>query len=234
MNLDKIELLSRVSIFSVLANEELDVVAAKCQWSDYSKDQMVLDEDDSSTDIFFVIDGSVSAKGYSLNGKEVTYTFIRNGEMFGEFAAIDNQARSASIHALENAVIARMSSGDFKSVLHTYPSVGVCFAEHLVQKLRYLTQRIFEFSTMSVSYRLQAELLRYCLESGIEGNTARIEPAPTHYEIAARISTHREAVSRQLSMLEASGIVAASRKSIIVLDVSRLRNIVNAFGTEES
>jgi hypothetical protein len=35
-------------------------------------------------------------------------------------------------------------------------------------------------------------------------------------------------------MLEASGIVAASRKSIIVLDVSRLRNIVNAFGTEES
>jgi len=234
MNLDKIELLSRVSIFSVLANEELDVVAAKCQWSDYSKDQMVLDEDDSSTDIFFVIDGSVSAKGYSLNGKEVTYTFIRNGEMFGEFAAIDNQARSASIHALENAVIARMSSGDFKSVLHTYPSVGVCFAEHLVQKLRYLTQRIFEFSTMSVSYRLQAELLRYCLDSGIEGNTARIEPAPTHYEIAARISTHREAVSRQLSMLEASGIVAASRKSIIVLDVSRLRNIVNAFGTEES
>ncbi len=234
MNLDKIELLSRVSIFSVLANEELDVVAAKCQWSDYSKDQMVLDEDDSSTDIFFVIDGSVSAKGYSLNGKEVTYTFIRNGEMFGEFAAIDNQARSASIHALENAVIARMSSGDFKWVLHTYPSVGVCFAEHLVQKLRYLTQRIFEFSTMSVSYRLQAELLRYCLESGIEGNTARIEPAPTHYEIAARISTHREAVSRQLSMLEASGIVAASRKSIIVLDVSRLRNIVNAFGTEES
>ncbi len=234
MNLDKIELLSRVSIFSVLANEELDVVAAKCQWSDYSKGQMVLDEDDSSTDIFFVIDGSVSAKGYSLNGKEVTYTFIRNGEMFGEFAAIDNQARSASIHALENAVIARMSSGDFKSVLHTYPSVGVCFAEHLVQKLRYLTQRIFEFSTMSVSYRLQAELLRYCLDSGIEGNTARIEPAPTHYEIAARISTHREAVSRQLSMLEASGIVAASRKSIIVLDVSRLRNIVNAFGTEES
>lgn len=234
MDLDKNELLSRVSIFSVLADEELDVVAAKCQWSDYGKNQMVLDENDSSTDIFFVIDGSVSAKGYSLNGKEVTYTFIRSGEMFGEFAAIDNQARSASIHALEDAIIARMSSSDFKSILHAYPAVGVCFAEHLVRKLRYLTQRIFEFSTMSVSYRLQAELLRYCLESGIEGNTARIEPAPTHYEIAARISTHREAVSRQLSLLEASGIVAASRKSIIVLDVNRLRGIVNALGTEDS
>lgn len=234
MELDKNELLSRVSIFSVLADEELKVVVAQCQWSTYDKDQMVLDEDDSSTDIFFVMGGSVSAKGYSLNGKEVTYTFIRCGEMFGEFAAIDNQARSASIHALEEAVIARMSSSDFKSIMHAYPAVGVCFAEHLVQKLRYLTQRIFEFSTMSVSYRLQAELLRYCVESGVEENTARIEPAPTHYEIAARISTHREAVSRQLSLLEASGLVEASRKSIVVLDVSRLRDIVNAFGTENS
>lgn len=232
MDLDKNELLSRVSIFSVLADEELKIVAAQCQWSTYGKNQIVLDEKDSSTDVFFVIEGSVSAKGFSLNGKEVTYTFISQGEMFGEFAAIDNQTRSASIQSMEDAVIARMSSVDFKSVLHTYPQVAVRFAEHLVQKLRYLTNRVFEFSTMSVGYRLHAELLRYCMESGIKNNTAQIEPAPTHYEIAARISTHREAVSRHLSQLETAGIVEASRKRIIVLDVNQLRDIVSEFSSE--
>jgi CRP/FNR family cyclic AMP-dependent transcriptional regulator len=232
MDQDKTELLSQVSIFSVLENEELNIVAASCQWSKYCKNQTVLDESDSSTDIFFVIEGSVAAKGFSLNGKEVTYTFISQGEMFGEFAAIDNQTRSASIQPMEDAVIARMSSANFKSVLHAYPAVAVRFAEHLVQKLRYLTNRVFEFSTMSVSYRLHAELLRYCMESGIQGNTAKIEPAPTHYEIAARISTHREAVSRHLSQLEAKGIVEASRKRIIVLDVNRLRDIVSEFSSE--
>lgn len=232
MDLDKNELLNRVSIFSVLAGEELKIVAAQCQWSTYGKNQIVLDEKDSSTDVFFVIEGSVSAKGFSLNGKEVTYTFISQGEMFGEFAAIDNQTRSASIQSMEDAVIARMSSADFKSVLHAYPQVAVRFAEHLVQKLRYLTNRVFEFSTMSVGYRLHAELLRYCMESGIKDNTAQIEPAPTHYEIAARISTHREAVSRHLSQLETAGIVEASRKRIIVLDVNQLRDIVSEFSSE--
>ena len=208
-------------------------MSERCLWESFSKNQIVLDESDPSTDVFFVVKGSVSAKSHSENGKEVTYTYIHSGEIFGEFAAIDHQARSASVHAVEDTVIARMRSSDFRSVLLAYPQLVIRLAEHLVQKLRNLTTRVFEFSTMSVGYRVRTELIRYCEEYGVEGNSAYIEPAPTHYEIATLISTHREAITRELSLLESMGIISASRRRITVLDVKRLRSLVNMSGSDE-
>ena len=69
----------------------------------------------------------------------------------------------------------------------------------LVTKIRALTTRVYEFSTLAVSNRIQAELLRLASLGTKEGKGARIAPAPTHTEIAARVSTHREAVTRELT-----------------------------------
>ncbi len=224
---DKSGLLKEVSIFSGLDQEHLERIVEQCGWNRVEKGCEVLQETDPTSDVFFILQGAVSAKSFSLNGKEVTYSDIRAGQMFGEFSAIDRMPRSATVCATEDSVIARLSSDDFRAVLSVHPEVGVAFAEHLVVKLRKLTQRVFEFSTMSVRHRIYAELLRLCDGQGVDGETVTIEPAPTHYEFATRISTHREAVSREFSQLEAEGVLAVSRKRIAVLDTDRLRGKIN-------
>ena len=61
--------------------------------------------------------------------------------------------------------------------------------------------------------------------SGSEDNL--IEPAPSHYEIATRLSTHREAVSKELAALSKDGVVDSGRKSIRILDLARLQQMTS-------
>jgi CRP/FNR family cyclic AMP-dependent transcriptional regulator len=55
-----------------------------------------------------------------------------------------------------------------------------------------------------------------------EGKSARISAPPTHSEIASRISTHREAVTRELNRLSRLGIIERKGGAILVKDVKRL------------
>jgi CRP-like cAMP-binding protein len=229
---NRIELLRQISIFSELSSEDLSSLSNLCQWTRVTKNQVIIEASEPSTDIFFVAGGAVSAKAFSTDGHEVTFAHIRTGEMFGEFSAIDGKPRSATIDALETTVIARMSATAFRAMLSQYPSVGLLLANHLVHKLRGLSRRVFEYSTLPVKFRVHAELLRYCSTATVDGNFATIEPAPTHQEIATHISTHREAVSRELGQLAADGIIKTSRRKIVVLDINRLRSKIDPLLTE--
>jgi CRP-like cAMP-binding protein len=96
-----------------------------------------------------------------------------------------------------------------------------------VGQIRVLTTRVFEFSTLAVNNRIQAELLRLARQAGgVDGNIATIEPAPKHAEIASRISTHREAVAREISRLEALGLLQRKSRRIIITDLRRLARMV--------
>jgi CRP-like cAMP-binding protein len=98
----------------------------------------------------------------------------------------------------------------------------------LVQQVRRLSERVFEFSTLAVNNRIHAELLRMAADAdaGADG-VRRIPDPPTHLEIANRISTHREAVSRELAYLESEGVIRKSRQVLEILDIDRLRALVS-------
>ena len=89
-------------------------------------------------------------------------------------------------------------------------------------------ERIFEFSTLGVKNRIHAELLRLAQENPREGDQVTIADAPTHEEIAKRISTHREAVTRELKELERTGLIKWDRVSHIIYDVEKLRQMVDS------
>ena len=91
-----------------------------------------------------------------------------------------------------------------------------------VTKIRTLTTRVYEFSALAVSNRIQAELLRLANLAPQDGKGARIAAAPTHSEIASRISTHREAVTRELNRLARIGIIERKSGTLVVRDLDRL------------
>jgi CRP/FNR family transcriptional regulator, cyclic AMP receptor protein len=94
------------------------------------------------------------------------------------------------------------------------------------EKNSYGYEACLEFSTLHVDNRIQAEVLRLATLAGRVGNGARIVPAPTHVEIASRVSTHREAVTRELNRLARIGLVTRSGDALLVGDVQRLAQMV--------
>ena len=220
------QLLRNISIFADLSDELIRDVAERTTWSRYDRRQQIVSEGDPSTDVFFVVEGAIETKSYSSQGKEVTYSEIRKGGLFGEFSAIDGEPRSATVIAIEPCMIARMSAAEFVSTIKANPDLHMRLTELLVLKARAMSRRIYEFSTLAVRNRIHAELLRLGKAGFSESDKATIEPSPTHHELATRVSTHREAVTRELNHLASTGIIEAGKRRIVILDISRLESMV--------
>lgn len=218
--------LGEIAIFREVAEDELEALAHRCHWRRFSRDQQILGYGDDSHDVFFVVQGRVRAINYSVGGKEVSFRDIDAGDTFGEFAAIDGQPRSANIVALDESLIASMTSGIFWDALRDHPEVAAATLKRLTAQVRSLTARVFEFSTLAVKNRIHAELLRLARDHMAEDNVAVISPAPKHADIASRVSTHREAVTRELNDLAHHGLIERRERSLVISDVAQLEHLV--------
>jgi CRP-like cAMP-binding protein len=191
-------------------------------WRHFDAGENILGHMDLSTDVFFVVTGRVRAAAFSASGKQVSYRDIEAGDFFGEFSAIDGEPRSADVTALDQTLVARMSARTFWELLREQPDVAAATFKRLIGQIRALTERIYEFSALAVSNRIEAELLRLARKHMQDTNSALIKPAPTHAEIASRVSCHREAVTRVLNDLARSGVVARKAGGLAVLDIAAL------------
>jgi CRP/FNR family cyclic AMP-dependent transcriptional regulator len=190
--------------------------------------QIVIGHQDRTRDVFVVIEGSLRVELFSPSGREIILADAGPGELVGEFAALDDQPRSASVSAAAACVLACIPGETFRSAVLADPVAADWIARRLVRQIRLLTERVFELNALAVRNRLHCELLRLCIDAGITDNRACIAPAPTHVQLASRIGTHREAVTRELQYLQKQEIVVVQGRELAVNDVAELAEIVRA------
>ena len=164
----------------------------------------------------------------SVSGREILLRDINAGEYFGEMAAIDNQPRSSGIVAMTDVTVARMPASVFRAAVHAHPDVCDQLLALLAGYVRTLSNRVNEFTTLDVRHRIYAELLRLSRPEAGPAKRSVISPPPMHAEIAARVSTRREAVARELKALERGGLVERRRGAIVLTDPEKLRQLIAA------
>jgi len=218
--------LSGIGLFRELSAPALAEIERRCRWRTFEAGEQIISHEDASDEVCFLVDGNARVVIYSAAGKAVTFRDVGPGGLFGELAAIDGKPRSASIEALGPCLVASLSSAVFRELLERHPELARVVQQHLVTMIRLLTDRVFEFSTLAVANRIQAELLRLARGARREGRGARIVPAPKHMEIAERISTHREAVAREMSRLARLGVIERQGGALAVNDLARLQRMV--------
>jgi CRP/FNR family transcriptional regulator, cyclic AMP receptor protein len=215
-----------------LSREALANVEKRCSWHDVPPRFEIIGYQDVSNDVFFVVEGQVKIIIYSSSGKAVTFRTLQAGEMFGELSAIDDHPRSASVEAISRSLIAKVTGQAFWDVIGSEPAVTRAVLIHLVGLIRSLSTRVYEFSTLAVQNRIHAELLRLARDGVPAGTGVLIAKAPTHSDIASRISTHREAVAREFSRLAKLHLVQRHGAGLLITDLNRLGRMV-AEATEE-
>ena len=202
---------------------------ALCVWQRARAKEWVLDYGSSGTELFFVLHGHVRVV-IAAAGRDVILRDIRDGEFFGELAAIDQQPRSAGILAITDTLVARMPANVFLRMVHEQPDVCDQVLRTLVGQIRTLANRANEFSNLGVRQRLYAELLRLARGTATGNGQAVVSPPPTHAELAARVSSHREAITREMNALARRGVIERRRGAIALLDVALLREMVAQAG----
>jgi len=222
----KTETLTGFPLFRSLSAAAIARLDIQCIWRRATAGQWLLDYQDASNDVFFVVAGAVHVMIQS-GGRDVLFREIKAGEYFGELAAIDGQPRSSGIVAVVDVTLGRMPAAVFLTTVNEHADVCNQLLALLAGQIRSLSNRVHEFTTLDVPHRIMAELLRLSRPEPNRPGRAIVSPPPIHAEIAARVSTRREGVVRELNALERAGLIERRRGAIVLTDVDRLRRLVD-------
>jgi CRP/FNR family transcriptional regulator, cyclic AMP receptor protein len=201
-----------------------------CTWRQLAAGQRLIDHDDRSDDVYFLVDGTLRIIIYAPNGRAVLFRAMAPGGVIGEFSALDGKPRSASVEATAPALVASLPGTAFRALVAREPAIALALLHQSIAYVRELSARIYQFSSLAVIERIHTELLRLGQEATVTGNQAIIDPAPRHVDIADRIATHREAISRELSQLARMGLVERRGKALVIKDMAALERLAATAG----
>lgn len=212
-----------IEFLAGLAETERERLAADCRWRTFPRGAEVVSAEAGSTDVHLIARGRVRVTFYSPSGREVAFRDLGAGASLGELSAIDGQARSASVVALDEATIATLSRDRFWRLLRENPEVSANVLRNLAALVRDLSARIVDTTVLTVPQRVRAEIVRLARTTVPKGKSALILRAPTHAELASQIGATREAVSRELSRMAGDGLVERRGRDLLVHDVAVLQ-----------
>lgn len=206
-----------IPFFAGLDAARAETLARQCLRKRFTEGELVVDFDDPSTDVYFIVSGDVRVLVRTAAGKEMILGDFGPGQFFGEMAAIDGAARSANVTALTNAELLATPPGVFNEiVLHT-PPICERLLRTLTARVRELNTRLFERSVLDLRHRLYAELLRMSAPRKGHDGQAIISPPPFQHDLAARIGCRREQVSRELGAMTDEGLAEKVRGGLVLL-----------------
>jgi CRP/FNR family transcriptional regulator, cyclic AMP receptor protein len=221
----KTETLASIGLFRSLKPEDIRLLDSQCSWRRTPRNQWIIDFQDTSNDVFFIVSGTARAKLQAISGREVLLRELKAGEFFGEIAAIDGQPRSTGIIAVTDVTTGRMPASAFRAAIHAHSGACDQLLARLVADIRKLTTRVHEYTTLDARYRIYAELLRLARPAETL-EQAVISPPPAHAEIAARVSIRREAVARELKALERAGLIEHRLGALVLRNPGQLRQLI--------
>jgi len=205
-----------------LTEEDRAQLISKLTTRNYSKDEIILAADDESRSLYVLLEGQAVATLYSEDGKMVAYRDLTSGDIFGELSAIDTLPRSTFIVARGAVRAGSLSGESVDDLLASSPSFSRQMMLHLSDSVRRMTDRLFETKTLVVRERLIAELIRRGRRFDTEADRIELNDLPTHADLAAYIGTHREAVTRELGLLEKAGLIARLNRHLHLLSISAM------------
>ena len=167
--------------------------------------------------MLFITEGEVRVVNYSASGRETAYAVFSAGSHVGEIAAIDGEARSASVVALKPCAVGALPADRFRALYEQHPAIASKLLRHLTGIIRITNERIAELSTVSAVQRIYRELLRLS-EPGGEGTEAVIAAMPTQHDLASKVGATRETVARALGQLTNTGVIERRGRTLLIRD----------------
>ena len=212
-------LLNRINIFSDLSEDECANLKPLCKPRNYLKNSMIILEEEYGDLVFVVKTGTIKITRVNDEGKEVILALLGPGEMFGELAILDGEARSANALAQENCELLAINKEDFLDILKNNFSVSYNVMYELAKRLRKSDQQIEALSLSDAEHRIGVSLLNLAEDMGvIRKGKVTIQNLPFQQDIANMAGTSRETVSRVLKILEKKSMITKEGHKLVIPD----------------
>lgn len=212
------EVLKTQPVFRLVSTENFDYLANSFLFKTYITNQYVFHQGDKAKELYIVLSGKVSIESYTLSGKIIQFVHLRKGDIFGEFAILDEGVRSAGVRVLEKTELAILPKSVFNNILDSNPLVLRKLLSLLVRRLRNSNHQVESLATQLLSQRTALLLLNIHKS---EGKVLNI----TQQQLSERLFASREKVNSKLKELEAKGAIKRGHRKIEILSSSLLEKL---------
>ncbi len=209
--------LARLPFFKDVADLDFERYDRLCVWRRFDDGELVVDYEDESSDVYFIVSGEVRVLIRTAAGKEIILGESRAGQFFGEMTAIDGATRSANVTALTRSELCIMPAHVFRELIFASRTACDRILRLLTGRIRELNARLAEHSIFDLKHRLYSELLRMAHPRPGRPTERAVTPPPFHHVLAARIGCRREQVTRELSALAQEGVVEKTRGALVLV-----------------
>jgi CRP-like cAMP-binding protein len=211
-----VDYLKNIPLFKHLKDAQLKEIAERCKSVTYKKGEVVFHKTDLGTDLYIVNSGRVKAVLADDKGDEIVIAQFEKGAFFGELSLLDGKGRSATIVADKDSELAILKKDVFFELLYKNPKIAVELMATLVERLRKADDMIESLAFLEVGERLVRTLLDAATAEGVSDKGFLKVGKLTHKELAARIGSSREAVSKCMKVLSTKGIIKEAEGQILI------------------
>ncbi|MFN7998486.1 MAG: Crp/Fnr family transcriptional regulator [Bryobacteraceae bacterium] len=220
--MDKAIAIGQTLLFSSLATAELDELASCASELRLSKGEILFVAGEEARGLFVVVQGSIRAFRGS-GGREQVIHVERAGATIAEMAVFDDGPYPATAAADEDSAVLFIDKHDFQQFLLDHPHVALSALKLLARRLRRHAELVESLSFREVGQRLARYVLTEARAKGFRGERGlQVELELSNQQIAARVGTVREVVSRALSRLQQEGLLEIDGRRLTIPDESAL------------
>jgi len=218
-----INVFRNISIFENLSNDELVSLMEIVIYKEYTKDYTIVRHNDMGDAMFIILKGSVKVSLFSENGREVVLDVIEEGGFFGEMSIIDKMPRSANVITVDKVETIMIKRNDFMNLLIQYPNISINILRELVGRIRKADDIINSLSIHDVLGRISRFITKIFISNEVPlVDGAVVDFAYTHKDIAARVGTTRESVTRALNKILEKHILNIDDKKLTIYNTNKL------------
>ena len=216
-------LLKRVPVFSNLSEQEFAFLMPRLVQRRFTAGEIIFSEGDPCSGLYIVQSGNVRIFKSSAGGREQVLAIDGPGSSIAELPVFDGGNYPASAQAVNDCNLFFFSRQDFHSLCLQHPQVTLKVLRVVGGRLRRLVGIIEELSFTTVRHRLIALLVRLAKSEGNKkGDSVTVVLPANNSELAAQIGTVRELVSRNLSRLQADGLIQIENRDLTIPSLKQL------------
>ena len=190
-------LLGRADLFRSLSDGDRSVVAAQMSGATYASGQLIFGRGDPGEELYLVVEGRVRLSVISADGRVLSFGHASRGDIFGEIAAIDGQARTADATALTRVQSMILSRASLSHLMEAKPRLVQAAVAFVCRRLRTTTDQIESIALHSTQVRVARFLL-----------------AAAFMKRRHQVSAHRVVVNLGMSQTELSLLLGSSRSKV--------------------
>jgi CRP/FNR family transcriptional regulator, cyclic AMP receptor protein len=226
INSPSVKEIKSLALFKGLSENRCRVIARASSCQIFKANDVIITQNNREGDVYFLRRGRVGVLNYAESGRVVSHSVLKTGDYFGELAAIDGRARSATVVANSICDVIIVPPKIFLDNAVSNQKIAKSLLAKFAGIIRHSNERIVDLSLLDAGQRVCLELLHLLQKDPASSKKFIVYPVPTQSSIAHSVGTTRETVARIFGRLASDGIIERKAKTLYIRDKESLERKV--------